>query len=338
MQGDGYRYSFQGQERDDEVKGEGNSVNYKFRMHDPRVGRFFAVDPLTGRYPYNSPYAFSENRVIDAIELEGLEKFIIHTYSFAPFNTFGGGFHGDGINRKFGDNIKDISKNDKTTNYRIGGRANVDLQSGTAVLKGNGSYSYNSGTGESIDEGCYSPAHLSKIGKLNTVDVNDYLMSWSGYLHNYGGNCDAPIPAGAVPNIDTYLDLTLGMRWNSDPSDPVIRYVLEAHGALTGDKFPSNEVFMTDSKGKKVMLGASGADPLGPYFELFTNLFTEEYMSKFKIYVNLDKDYNFVSVNFLGKNFSLKEWNDKFRGLSPTKSSTNTNIDSENGTFETREK
>lgn len=42
-------------------------------MHDPRIGRFFAVDPLAPKYPHNSPYAFSENRVIDGIELEGLE-------------------------------------------------------------------------------------------------------------------------------------------------------------------------------------------------------------------------------------------------------------------------
>ncbi|WP_074410207.1 RHS repeat-associated core domain-containing protein [Aquimarina megaterium] len=68
-----YRYGFQGQEKDDEIKGEGNSVNYKYRMHDPRIGRFFAVDPLTKEYPWNSTYAFSENRVIDGVELEGLE-------------------------------------------------------------------------------------------------------------------------------------------------------------------------------------------------------------------------------------------------------------------------
>ncbi|WP_438422962.1 RHS repeat-associated core domain-containing protein [Aquimarina macrocephali] len=69
-----YRYGFQGQEKDDEIKGEGNSVNYKYRMHDPRIGRFFAVDPLASSYPYNSTYAFSENKVIDGIELEGLEE------------------------------------------------------------------------------------------------------------------------------------------------------------------------------------------------------------------------------------------------------------------------
>jgi len=69
-----YRYGFQGQEKDDEVKGAGNSINYKYRMHDPRVGRFFAMDPLAHEYPHNSPYAFSENQVIAAVELEGLEK------------------------------------------------------------------------------------------------------------------------------------------------------------------------------------------------------------------------------------------------------------------------
>src|SRR5690554_477187 len=68
-----YRYGFQGQEMDDEIKGEGNSVNYKFRMHDPRVGRFLSIDPLAPNYPWNSPYAVSENRVLDGIELEGLE-------------------------------------------------------------------------------------------------------------------------------------------------------------------------------------------------------------------------------------------------------------------------
>jgi len=68
-----YRYGFQGQELDNEIKGEGNSINYKYRMHDPRVGRFFATDPLFREYAHNSPYAFSENRVIDAVELEGLE-------------------------------------------------------------------------------------------------------------------------------------------------------------------------------------------------------------------------------------------------------------------------
>ena len=72
--GGDYRYGFQGQEVDHEVKGNGNSINYKFRIHDPRIGRFLSRDPLAPQYSHNSPYAFSENRVIDAVELEGLES------------------------------------------------------------------------------------------------------------------------------------------------------------------------------------------------------------------------------------------------------------------------
>ncbi|TNF48838.1 MAG: hypothetical protein EP305_04505 [Bacteroidetes bacterium] len=68
-----FRIGFQGQEHDDEVKGNGNSINFKYRMHDPRVGRFFAADPLSAMYPWNSSYAFSENRLLDGTELEGLE-------------------------------------------------------------------------------------------------------------------------------------------------------------------------------------------------------------------------------------------------------------------------
>ena len=49
-------------------------------MHDPRIGRFFAVDPLAPEYPWNSTYAFSENKTIAYRELEGLEA----TYSVIP--------------------------------------------------------------------------------------------------------------------------------------------------------------------------------------------------------------------------------------------------------------
>lgn len=81
-----YRYGLQGQEKDDEIKGPGNSVNYKYRMHDPRVGRFFSVDPLFRSFPWNSPYAFSENRVIDGVELEGLERFDISDKNVTLYN------------------------------------------------------------------------------------------------------------------------------------------------------------------------------------------------------------------------------------------------------------
>lgn len=69
-----YLYGFQGQEKDDEIKGPGNSINYKYRMHDPRLGRFFAVDPLFHKFPYMTPYQFAGNKPVWSREIEGLES------------------------------------------------------------------------------------------------------------------------------------------------------------------------------------------------------------------------------------------------------------------------
>lgn len=68
-----YRFSFNGQEKDDEIKGSGNSFNFSHRIHDPRLGRFLSIDPLTRSFAWNSPFAFAENRVIDGHDLEGKE-------------------------------------------------------------------------------------------------------------------------------------------------------------------------------------------------------------------------------------------------------------------------
>jgi RHS repeat-associated protein len=64
--------TFQGQRFDDELGL--NLVQFKWRNHDPQIGRFIEIDPLSDKYEYNSTYAFSENKVIRHVELEGLES------------------------------------------------------------------------------------------------------------------------------------------------------------------------------------------------------------------------------------------------------------------------
>ncbi len=104
--GDDYRYGFQGQEKDDEIRGgEGNSLNYTFRMHDPRVGRFFAVDPLSPKYPHNSPYAFSENRVIDGVELEGLEYLSVNNPNIPSGGAVANKSNTDNTDLDFGNGV-----------------------------------------------------------------------------------------------------------------------------------------------------------------------------------------------------------------------------------------
>ena len=62
-------FGFQGQEYQEETGWH----QYKWRNADPALGRFFNVDPLAESFYYNSTYAFSENKVISGLELEGLE-------------------------------------------------------------------------------------------------------------------------------------------------------------------------------------------------------------------------------------------------------------------------
>ncbi len=63
--------TFQGQRFDDELGLDW--IQFKWRNHDPQIGRFIEIDPLANDYVYNSTYAFSENKVVRHVELEGLE-------------------------------------------------------------------------------------------------------------------------------------------------------------------------------------------------------------------------------------------------------------------------
>jgi len=74
QESDVHRYGFNGMESDDEIKGEGNSVNYKFRMHDPRIGSWLSLDPLMSNFSCQSPYVGYDNNPIYFNDPKGLES------------------------------------------------------------------------------------------------------------------------------------------------------------------------------------------------------------------------------------------------------------------------
>jgi RHS repeat-associated protein len=67
----GYRYGFNGKEKDNEAKGEGNQLNFGNRIYDPRLGRWLSVDPLQSKYSSLSPYNFVGNTPLQAIDPDG---------------------------------------------------------------------------------------------------------------------------------------------------------------------------------------------------------------------------------------------------------------------------
>jgi RHS repeat-associated protein len=69
-----YRYGFNGKENDNDVKGTGNQIAFLERGYDPRRGQWLSVDPLTRKYPNESPYIFSGNSPISLTDQDGREK------------------------------------------------------------------------------------------------------------------------------------------------------------------------------------------------------------------------------------------------------------------------
>ncbi|NQY09765.1 MAG: RHS repeat-associated core domain-containing protein [Flavobacteriales bacterium] len=70
MTGD-YRYGFNGMEKDDEIKGSGNSYDFGARIYDPRLMRWLSLDPLASAYPSISDYASFGNNPIAIIDPDG---------------------------------------------------------------------------------------------------------------------------------------------------------------------------------------------------------------------------------------------------------------------------
>ena len=80
-----YRWGFNGVEKNIDINALGDGYVFEFREYDSHVGRFLSVDPLSKEYPWNSTFAFAENRVIDGKDLEGLE----YTNSTNQGGTYG---------------------------------------------------------------------------------------------------------------------------------------------------------------------------------------------------------------------------------------------------------
>ena len=72
-----YRYGFNGHERDDEIKGSGNHLSFGDFGYDPRLGRRWQIDPMTPKYPHQSPYAAFNNSPIVVYDPDGFEGIVV---------------------------------------------------------------------------------------------------------------------------------------------------------------------------------------------------------------------------------------------------------------------
>ncbi|MDQ1265598.1 MAG: hypothetical protein QG635_749, partial [Bacteroidota bacterium] len=65
------RFGFNGKEKDDELKGKGNSCDYGARHYDPRLARFMSLDPDKDKYPSISQYLYADNNPVVYLDKGG---------------------------------------------------------------------------------------------------------------------------------------------------------------------------------------------------------------------------------------------------------------------------
>jgi len=176
-----YKYGMNGQEKDDEIVGSGNMLAFEFREYDTRLGRFFAVDPLSKKYPELTPYQFASNTPIWAKELEGLEANYTSETKADPF----GGTETAGTKSEFsGPRSEGFMEENKlvegsTKASAIGVKTTVDVFVGRSGITGGklgGHAILNLG-----DQGAFSFSNRTKKDEDGTdADGSNHLFAKSG--------------------------------------------------------------------------------------------------------------------------------------------------------------
>jgi RHS repeat-associated protein len=172
------KIKFQDQEFSSKEFSDGSGLDmyeFKWRMHDPQIGRFWQVDPLAEKYLYNSTYAFSENKVVVHRELEGLEAEYIFGKLWEEVN---GNLRSLGRSvDNFISYVTDWSSSTETSSKTIGNVKQTESQSLTISkvsslnLEGKLDYIIRNNTNEGSPESWFKTTTKKTAAKETTTEI-----------------------------------------------------------------------------------------------------------------------------------------------------------------------
>lgn len=283
------RFKYNGKEEIDAM-GLG-MLDYGARYLAKELGRWSVVDPLAEVMPSWSPYSFCFNNPLSFVDPTGAIPYPITIRSFAPFNYFGGGFHGDGAKRGY--------TTSSTATARVHQRIDFDTDKSKISAK-----AWSSPTSHRLLPG-------SNTAKSSVEFTDGFKTKTSGAAktfmfgtHSKGAN---PMVPGS-PNIDVFSDFSITENKKAG--------TLDISGTLTGDNFPSTEAFISDPSGQNVFLGIG-------YYEgsPFSSMDGENKrdISSFNFSISTDKKGNFTGVKMGDKSYSVSDWNKMFEKADPHK-------------------
>lgn len=271
--------------------------DYGMRTYNPRLGRYYQIDPKASLMPSWSPYSFSFDNPIRYRDYDGQVPYPITIRSFAPFSSFGFGYHGD--NRGYSTST--------SATARVHQQINFDTDKTGISARAWSSPTFRTNN-----------PNDAKTAK-STVEFTDNLsINNSGSSKNFKFGTHS---AGSNPDVKGSPDIDVFSKF-SITSDTKTGS-LNISGSLTGDNFPSTEAFISDPSGKSIFLGIGqiGSDVSknwGPLTELpFSN--SNNPITSFDITITTDNKGNFTGIQYGGANYSITDWNKKFTSQTPQK-------------------
>lgn len=181
---DDYRYGFNGMEKDNEVKGNGNSYTTEYRHLDPRIGRWLSLDPMMGKFPWQSPYVGFDNNPILLPDPSGGET------EGDFYNKAGKWLGSDGESDDKVYTANSVVKNDAGTVTSADGKKELgmshsDFKSTAGVLQ-------HESSGKSAEEVMGIAHAVNNATKYSKKSFSEQLMSYSSVENkqNYSVNPD----------------------------------------------------------------------------------------------------------------------------------------------------
>jgi len=285
------KYKFGGKELNNNEFGDGSGLElYDFaaRNYDPQVGRWWSGDPKADKSVWLSPYNYCLNNPIKFFDPDGQFPYPIHIRAFIPSGNLWG-YKGD--SRGYSTTLSNRELNNKGgVTSRVQQTFTVDPSKGTLTGGVNNAWS------DPSFKGAKTATANPEGSATATFDQNSATVD-----AKMAGSNPLVKPSFMSPDIDVKSSIKL--------TENLDKGILSVDATMRGDKFPSAEMFIGDTKGQQLMVIASpnSGDPSNLIGDNNTNIGA----GKFDIKINEKGEFMGVTVGSGkdAKTYSVEEWN-----------------------------